>query len=82
MLNRRYECDRFSVYRYRGGADVSDQRVRLQPTKLEGRSLMADSRRGSDRAADLHGQAGGKFIEVTDPNGLQRKESAYRPGFL
>ena len=61
MLNRNIclrgtnECHRFIVHRNRRVAVVSDQRLRVQPAKLERRSVMAIDRRGTHRPFDLHG---------------------------
>lgn len=59
------ECDGLDVYRDCGRADISDQRLRVQPAKLERRPVMAAGWCGSDRALDLYGQAVGEFAALT-----------------
>ena len=69
MLNRNHEFDGFNVHRYCGGADVPDQRLRIQPEELERRPIVVGDRCGSDRTLDLHGQAVGEFVAVIRSNG-------------
>ena len=64
MLNRSDERNRFDVYRHCGGADIPDQRLRVQPEELERWPVLAADRCGGDRPPDLYGQAVGEFVAL------------------